>query len=158
MIFLSSRSLSSQRGENKRTAKRFGKPPSSRPSNSLYPVGSAFGGGGDGGSKGSALGGGLDSSVTVLCAVFLLFIRSTNETESASTTAKTTAPIVPREGTDLVCEAAEDQADVMEVDRVMVVAVVLERLLVVLGLTSVEELDVLLIRTIDARKLSTTVT
>ena len=158
MIFLSSRSLSSQRGENKRTAKRFGKPPSSRPSNSLYPVESAFGGGGDGGSKGSALGGGLDSSATVLCAVFLLLIRSTNEAESASTTAKAIVPMVPREGTELVCGAAEEEADVMEVDRVMVVAVVLERLLVLVGLTSVEELDVLLIRTTDAGKLSTTVT
>jgi hypothetical protein len=82
------------------------------------------------------------------------------------TTTKATAPTVPKlweAVTGLVCEVTEDEPDVAEVGRIIGVAVVLKRLVVLLGLTLLERLvallglPVLLINIIDAGKLSSTV-
>ncbi len=96
----------------------------------------------------------------MLCAVFFLLIKSTTDPDRAITTAKAIAPTVPnlpKAGTELACEVTEDEPDVMEVGRIMVVAVVLERLFVPLGLTVPVGLAVVLIRIVDAGKLSSTV-
>jgi hypothetical protein len=96
----------------------------------------------------------------VLCAVFFLLIKSTIDPDNAITTAKAIVPTVPNlpsAGTEPACEVAEDEPDAIEVERVMVVAVVLERLFVLPGLTVPVGLAVVLIKIVDAGKLSATV-
>jgi hypothetical protein len=90
----------------------------------------------------------------VLSGVFFLLIKSTTEPNSAITTAEATAPTVPKlrnASIGLACEVTEDEPDVTAVGRIMAVEVVLERLVVLLALT------VLLIKIVDAGKLSSTV-
>jgi len=93
----------------------------------------------------------------VLCAIFFLLIKSTIDPDSAITTTKAIAPTVPNlpnAGTELACEITEDEPDVIEVERVMVVAIVplgLTALVMLLGLA------VVLIKIVDAGKLSATV-
>ena len=93
----------------------------------------------------------------MLCAVLFLLIKNTIDPDSAITTAKaiaSTVPNLPSAGTELACEVAEDEPDVIEVERVMVVAIVplgLTALVMLLGLA------VVLIKIVDAGKLSATV-
>jgi hypothetical protein len=98
--------------------------------------------------------------VTALSGVFFLLIKRTTDPNSAITTTEATAPTVPKlrnATTGLACEVTEDEPDVTAVGRIMAVAVVLlgltvlERLVVLLGVT------VLLIKIVDAGKLSSTV-
>ncbi len=93
----------------------------------------------------------------MLCAVLFLLIKNTIDPDSAITTTKAIAPTVPNlpnAGTELACEITEDEPDVIEVERVMVVAIVplgLTALVMLLGLA------VVLIKIVDAGKLSATV-
>ena len=96
----------------------------------------------------------------MLRGVFFLFVKSTIDPNSATMTARAiapTAPKLPNAGTELVWEVIEDNRVVMEVGRTMVVAVVLERLLVLLGLNVLDRVGVPLIKLVDAGKLSSTV-
>ena len=113
-----------------------------------------------------AFGDGFSSTVTVRSGVFFFLIKSTTDPNSAMTTTKATAPTVPKlwdAVTGLVCEVTEDEPDVVEVGRIMGVAVVLKRLVVLLRPTVLERLvallglPALLINIIDAGKLSSTV-
>jgi hypothetical protein len=113
-----------------------------------------------------AFGGGFSSTVTELSGLFFLLINSTTDPNSAITTAKATAPRVPKPrnaGAGLACEVTEDEPDVVEVGRIMGVAVVVKRIVVLLGLTVLGRLVVLLappallIIIVDAGKLSSTV-
>ena len=79
------------------------------------------------------------------CGVLFLLIKSTADPTSAMMIAKVIAPTVPKlanASTELVCvfdgvggRVAEDEPDVMEVGRMLGVGVVLERFVVLLGLT-----------------------
>jgi hypothetical protein len=98
----------------------------------------------------------------VLCGVFFLLIKSTTDPNSAITTAKAIASTVPElrnASTELACEVTEDELsdvmDVMEVGRIICVAVMLEKLVVLLVVLL--GLAVLLIKNVDAGKLSSTV-
>ncbi len=92
--------------------------------------------------------------MTILCPVLFLLVKSTNDAEIAITIAKAIAATVPNPAdafTELGCEVAEGELDVLEVERIIVVAVVLES---VFTLLNVAELVVLLIKVIEAGKLS----
>jgi hypothetical protein len=102
----------------------------------------------------------------MLCEDFFLLIKNTTNPNKAITTAKAIAPTVPKlpnATPELAREATEDEPDVIEVGRIMVVAVVLERFVGVPALTVLDGLIVLLglpvplIKIVDAGKLSSTV-
>jgi hypothetical protein len=92
-------------------------------------------------------------------------MKNTTDPNNAITTAKAIAkvPKLPNATPELAREATEDEPDVVEVGRRMVVAVVLEMFVGLPVLTVLERLIVLLglpaplIKIVDAGKLSSTV-
>jgi hypothetical protein len=101
----------------------------------------------------------------MLCEDFFLLLKNTTDPNNAITTAKAIAkvPKLPNATPELAREATEDEPDVIEVGRRIVVAVVLESLVVVPALTVLDRFIVLLglpvplIKIVDAGKLSSIV-
>ncbi len=101
----------------------------------------------------------------MLCEDFFLLIKNTADPSKAITTAKAIAkvPKLPNATPEVVRGATDDDPDVIEVVRIMVVAVVLEMFVGLRVLTVLDRLIVLLglpvplIKIVDAGKLSSMV-